>query len=54
MKFLELITEQPVARKRIVFCRPPAEKTFRNDRTAAFSIEILAGRDLSLTISRIW
>ena len=42
MKVSELITEYPVAHKRIVFCRPPTEKTFRNDRTTALSIEILA------------
>jgi hypothetical protein len=42
MKFSELITEHPVAQKRIVFCRPPTEKTFRNDRSAALSIEIQA------------
>ena len=42
MKFSELITEHPVAQKRIVFCRPPTEKTFRSDRSAALSIEILA------------
>lgn len=41
MKVSELTTEHPVAHKRIVFCRPPTE-TFRNDRTAALSIEILA------------
>ena len=42
MKVSELIPEHPVAHKRMVFCRPPTEKTFRNDRTAALSIEILA------------
>jgi hypothetical protein len=42
MKVSELITEYSVAHKRIVFCRPPTEKTFRNDRTTTLSIEILA------------
>jgi hypothetical protein len=42
MKAAELFTEHPIAHQGIVLCPPPTEKTFRNDRTAALSIEILA------------